>query len=97
MTKELKQEFDGAGEVRGYSFKQILKSPKAYLYEVTIPETDQKHYEIFKRTISKLYDFCTKEKIEEKTVLYPKSKSFGVWAWTSKDFLKAVDIYESLT
>ncbi|MBU0476141.1 MAG: hypothetical protein KKF62_18495 [Bacteroidetes bacterium] len=97
MTKELNQEFDGIGEVRGYLFKQILKKPKAYLYEVTNQETDQKHYEIFKRTISKLYDFGAKERIEEKAVVYPKSKSFGIWAWTSKDFIKAVDIYESLT
>lgn len=97
MIRELKTEFDGIGEVRGYSFKQILKNKKAYLYEVANKETNSKHYEVFKRTIYKIYDFREKKILNERAVTYPKSKVFGVWAWTSKDYLRAVDIYEGLT
>ena len=97
MIKELKTEFDGIGEVKGYFFKQILRNKKSYLYEVVNKETDAKHYEVFRKKLHNIFDPKTKKKLSGQVVTYPKSKAFGVSAWTSRDFIKAVDTYESLT
>jgi len=46
-TIELRNEFTGIGEVKGFEFRQISKSEQAYIYEV---KSDGKlYYEIFKR------------------------------------------------
>lgn len=34
--KKLEKEFIGIGEVKGFTFKQIKESEKAYLYEVKL-------------------------------------------------------------
>ena len=81
--KELDNNFEGRGEVRGFLFKCLLKSDKAYLYEVKT-EIDTTHYEVFER----------KENHQFGCVSYPKSNSFGVWAYTSADWAKALEKYE---
>lgn len=65
--KELPLEFTGRGEVKGFTFKQIHASCKAYLYEI-----NGKHYEVFRRKINTRFG----------NVSYPKSRDFGRWAWT---------------
>ena len=69
--KELREEFEGRGEVRGYHFKQLMSNERAFLYEVTNTEFNTTHYEVFERRENKQYN-C---------VSYPKSSSFGQWAW----------------
>jgi len=83
MTKAtpLKKEFTGKGEVKGYQYRQVLDTPNSYWYEVTHPETDTIHYEVFKRKVYK----------PENREIYPSSKSFGVWAWTRTTYEKALD------
>jgi hypothetical protein len=66
----LKNCFFGKGEVKGYKFTQIQKSDIAFIYEVT--SSRRKHYEVFKKKVNNRYN-C---------ISYPKSKSFGIWAWT---------------
>lgn len=82
--KELPKHFIGTGEVRGFEFTQLLKTDHAYLYQVECKsENDDKtttYYEIFERKINKVYG----------NVSYPKSKSFGIWAYTKSDFNVAV-------
>ena len=69
--KPLPIEFIGRGEVKGYVFRQISATDRAYLYEVRTTNTNV-HYEVFKLKINKRFD-C---------VSYPTSKAFGVYAWT---------------
>lgn len=85
--KELKKEFIGIGEVRGFQFKQLQANGYAYLYEVLNPESNNTHYEAFERVENTIFD-C---------VSYPKSKSFGVWAWCIHDYDKAIKKYDEIT
>lgn len=85
--KELKKEFIGIGEVRGFQFKQLQANGYAYLYEVLNPESNNTHYEVFERVENTIFD-C---------VSYPKSKSFGVWAWCIHDYDKAIKQYDEIT
>lgn len=86
--KQLAEEFDGRGEVRGFHFKQIQKNDSAYLYEVTLPEhTKVTHYEIFKKVIH----------IRFMQIAYPKSGSFGISAFTRKTYQEAIDKFNDLT
>lgn len=85
--KELKTEFIGIGEVRGFTFKQLNANGYAYMYEVKNPDEQSSHYEVFERVENTAFD-C---------VSYPKSKSFGVWAWCIKDYEKAYKKYDEIT
>ena len=85
--KELKTEFVGIGEVRGFTFKQLNANGYAYMYEVKNPDEQSSHYEVFERVENTAFD-C---------VSYPKSKSFGVWAWFIKDYEKACKKYDKIT
>ena len=76
--RDLAENFEGRGEVKGYSFTQMQKSNKAYLYHVSNNEGGF-HYEVFRR----------KENTRFGVVSYPSSKAFGVWAWTTGDFESA--------
>ena len=82
--KELKKEFSGIGEVRGYQFSQIYKTSRAFIYEVSYGEG--KHYEVFKRRINNRFG-C---------VSYPTSQGFGIWAWTYSKLEKAIEKFNEL-
>jgi hypothetical protein len=84
--KELYKEFEGRGEVSGYMFRQLFESEKAFMYVLTYKETGNIHYEVFERRINQQFD-C---------VSYPKSNSFGIWAWCIKDFNKALLVFSQL-
>lgn len=71
--KELEMRFSGEGEARGYDFEQIAKSPYAYIYKKTHIESGTVSYEVFRR----------KENTQFDCISYPKSKSFGIWAYES--------------
>jgi hypothetical protein len=75
----LRKEFDGRGEVKGFQFKQRCKTLKAYIYEVRHPETQRVYYEVFKRKV-----FAPDDR-----EIYPRSGSFGKWAWTSNSYDEA--------
>lgn len=82
--KELEVSFDGIGEVKGYSFKQLFKSDSAYIYEKTHIESGTKSYEVFKRV----------ENTQFNCVSYPKSKSFGVWAYECATIERAKEYFD---
>jgi len=75
--RELKTEFDGRGEVKGFKFRQISKTDRGYIYSVDFD--GKTHYETFKRVENTRFD----------TVSYPTSKAFGIWAWSNTDLDKA--------
>jgi len=82
--KELKEEFTGRGQVKGFAFTQIKKSASSYIYEVNSGEA--KFYEVFKRI----------ENTRFGCVSYPTNNAFGVWAWTYGDLDKAEDKFDEL-
>jgi len=82
--KQLAQEFTGIGEVRGFKFTQLRKTNKAFLYEVKTG--DQIHYEVFKRVVNKRFA-CES---------YPKSKAFGISAFSIMDIGKALKKFNEL-
>lgn len=53
------------------SFKQIERSIRAYIYEVTDTETDHVYYEVFERRTNRRF----------KCISYPNDNAFGKWAW----------------
>ena len=83
--KELPIEFIGRGEVKGFTFKQLERSNTACIYEVT-DTLSEKWYEVFKLKINKRFSCYA----------YPKSKSFGVSAWTCKTLDKANKVSNGL-
>lgn len=85
--KDLKKEFIGIGEVRGYKFAQIKANEYAYIYEVVNPEEKKPYYEVFERVENEQFD-C---------VSYPKSKSFGVWAWCTNNYDKALKKFNEIS
>ena len=64
--KELQKTFEGKGEVKGVIFTQLKANEYAYIYGRT-----DGYYEVFKRIENKQFN-C---------ISYPKSTSFGIWAW----------------
>lgn len=85
--KELDKVIKGRGEVKGYTFTQVKMSKYAYIYVQKYDETGEVHsYEVFERKINKQFD-C---------VSYPKSTSFGSWAWSCKAYNDAVRIFDEI-
>lgn len=76
--KQLKVQFHGRGEVKGYYFTQIRQTDKAFLYEVS--SGGSKYYEVFLKRINHRYA-C---------ISYPTSQGFGIWAWTYMNLESAI-------
>ena len=82
--KQLQKEFIGIGEVKGFLFRQICDKKWGFIYEVTVG--NGKHYEVFEK----------RENTRFGIVSYPKSKSFGKWAWSTKSLDKAKNILSKI-
>lgn len=85
--RELPMEFVGVGEVRDFKFRQIESTAFGYIYEVVMPESGLRHWEVFRRM----------ENVRFGCVSYPKSKSFGAWAWTCDTLERAREVLASLS
>lgn len=81
---ELPKEFIGRGSQKKNVFKLYMKSPNAYIYL-----KNNKYYEVFERKLVHLFNFETKQALEDMKVRYPKDKDFGKWAWCYLDEPKA--------
>lgn len=86
-VKDLKEEFEGTGEVKGFKFIQKAKNDVAYLYEVHVTDVVECHYEVFEKRINTMFN-C---------VSYPKANAFGVWAWCIFDYNRAVEKFKELS
>jgi len=82
--RPLKTQFEGRGEVKGYYFRLMGMTNRAFLYEVS--SGSSKHYEVFKKIINSRYA-C---------ISYPTSKAFNIWAWTYSDIKSAIKKYNEL-
>ena len=78
---KLSKEFIGKGEVKGFHFYQLDRGKKSCVYEVC--DDGHTHYEVFKIKVGKI------PKSEQLYEQYPKANSFGIWAWTYRDYEKA--------
>ena len=65
--KQLQQQFQGRGEVKGYTFTQIRVTDLGFIYSKEL--NGSLSYEVFKRKENKRFD-C---------ISYPTSNSFGVF------------------
>lgn len=83
--KPLEKNFIGIGEVRGFKFTQISKTDSAFLYQVDTG--DRIYYEVFKRHYNQWFN-C---------ISYPRSKAFGIWAYTTPDLVKAFELLNDLS
>ncbi|MES2875307.1 MAG: hypothetical protein V4708_16400 [Bacteroidota bacterium] len=83
--KQIPLEFQGRGEVKGYSFKQVKRSDLCYIYEVSAPN-GQRWYEVFRAKLNVLYG----------NISYPSSKQFGISAWTVKGKDRAEEMFNEL-
>lgn len=83
IIKELPLEFAGRGEVRGFFFTQIGRTDKGFIYSVM--NNGQVWYEVFRRKLNAFGG-----------ISYPKSKSFGKWAWSYMSLDKAKTKLDSL-
>jgi hypothetical protein len=94
--KKLPENFEGKGEVKGFEFRQVKRSEKTLLYEVY--SANFKHFEVFAiKTTPVCLDFENRVYSEtDFKEIYPKSKDFGSWAFTTRKLLRAVDLFESL-
>lgn len=75
--RELELEFIGKGQVKGFKFTQVKKTNTGYIYKVD--SGSHIYYEVFKRVENQRWGI----------VSYPKSKSFGLWAWSYATLPKA--------
>lgn len=95
--KELENQFYGTGEVSDFKYRKLESNSSGFLYEVIL---DNKIvcYEVFNRKITPVcIDF--EKRIYSKTefkVIYPKSKDFGIWAWSYMKYDSAFEKFNSL-
>ena len=98
MIVELEKEFVGVAEVRGINFKQIDANKQAFLYS-RWEDGGNISFEVFLRKLTPMcidFDNRIYSEVDFKE-LYPKSKDFGVWAWSYMSLEKAEDKFQQLT
>ena len=78
--RKLAKEFEGKGEVRGYTFKQIIAEPYGYVYEVG--GSPKLRYEVFKHKENERYG----------VVRYPNANAFGKWAYSVSTLERAKEL-----
>jgi hypothetical protein len=90
MIELLPQTFEGIGEVKGFKFTQLAKEENAYLYEVNTGAST--HFEVFERVSSPIcIDFVKRTYSDtDFKESYPKSNSFGIWAFSILNHQRAV-------
>jgi len=93
MINKLELEFNGTGEVSEFKFIQIKSNEYSKIYKV-FNEFGDSWYEVFETKVVPLcLDFENRIYSEtEFKEAYPKSRDFGIWAYTTKDANRATAI-----
>ena len=88
--QELENQFIGTGEVKGFIFTKVFQNENGFVYKVECENST--HYEAFLRKEAAIcIDFVNRRYSDkDKKVTYPKSNSFGQWAWTCKSLESAI-------
>ena len=89
--QKLPKKFTGKGEVKNFEFEQVLCENGMYIYRVTQKSAKTPHYEAFKANeVPICIDF--ENRVYSDTdfkEVYPKSKDFGVTAWSANSLENA--------
>ena len=91
MIIKLENRIEGKGEVKGFVFTKEFENDKGYVYRADTGNGS--HFEAFYRKETPIcIDFEKRIYSEtEKKELYPKSKDFGIWAWSVRTLEKGID------
>ena len=97
MKKELEKQFIGKGEVKGFNFNLLMRNEIASIYHVQ--NENDNHYEVFKRRFSPVCIDFEKRLYSETDFkeFYPRSKDFGINAWTFTDLEKTMKKFVEIT
>ena len=95
QIEKLPDTFDGRAEVKGFTFTKIVSTEKGFIFKVNTGEAD--HYEVFKYKLTPVcLDFEKRIYADDQfKEHYPKRNAFGVWAWTTLDYVRAQAILKS--
>ena len=100
MKKEiikLSLNFEGKGEVKGFTFTMVKETDFGYVYESNSGERSS--YEVFKKVLAPIcVDF--EKRIYSETEfkeVYPNSKQFGITAFSASNLGSAISILETFT
>lgn len=90
MITKLDANITGKGEVKGFLFTRVYENEEGYIYNVDTGESN--HFEVFFRKETPIcLDFENRIYSEnESKEIYPKSKDFGIWAWTVRSIDEGV-------
>lgn len=91
MTVKLEDRISGTGEVRGFLFTKEFENDKGYVYKVDTG--DSTHFEAFYKKESPICIDFEKRIFSETEMkeVYPKSNSFGVWAWSVPSLERGIE------
>ena len=91
MKTKLENKIYGKGETKGIVFTKEYENEKGYIYK---SDTKNTYFEVFyKKETPICIDFEKRIYSETDTKeVYPKSKDFGIWAWTVYDIDKGINI-----
>lgn len=78
---------------KGFRYTQILRGPKACLYSQGVSK-EMENFEVFLLRVKP--ERCLHGKILEAGEIYPHDAAFGFWAWTYKDYKRALKKYYEL-
>jgi len=96
--KKLEKTFQGVGEVKGKTFRQVFSDENYYIYEITENESGKVYHELIKRVKTPVcIDFHNRVYSQsEFKETYPKSKQFGKTGWTFAGFEQCKEKIEQL-
>lgn len=91
MITKLENRIEGKGEVKGFVFTKEFENDNGYVYKVDTGNGN--HFEAFYRKETPIcIDFENRIYSEtDKKEVYPKSKDFGVWAWSVGSLEKGIE------
>ena len=80
--KTIPDTFKGKGEVKGVTFTKVKENDNAFIYS-----RSDGYFEVFKKV----------ENIRFDCISYPKSGSFGIWAWCFSNLKDAEQKFAELS
>jgi hypothetical protein len=74
--------------LKGEPFEQVFENETHYIYKRIHAETD--YFEVFRKKLTRCFDFETKKPTGELKEKYPRDEDFGKWAWCCRSFERAM-------
>ena len=77
----------------GFKYKQLKRGEKAFLYQQYLTKTESA-YEVFIKKIAS--EHMIGDVIIEEHEQFPTDKSFGIWAWSYRNYSEALKKFNKL-